>query len=103
DEVLDAVADAATAAEGTVSEQGCAANATITQLNLVANTLDSATASLKQSIAKIKEDPQGALSGLTSDDDTSSEPNSDASPSPSVSASPSASPSESASPSASPP
>lgn len=53
DDILNAVADAATAAEGTVSDQGCATNATITQLTLVANTLNSATDSLRSSIAQI--------------------------------------------------
>ncbi|KFI69482.1 hypothetical protein [Bifidobacterium magnum] len=54
DEVLDAAAKAADAAEDTVGEQGCAANATITQLNLVADTLDSATDSLRSSLATMK-------------------------------------------------
>ncbi len=53
DKILDAAADAASAAEGTVAQQGCAANATITQLNLVANTLNSATESLRKSTAQI--------------------------------------------------
>ena len=53
DKILDAAADAASAAEGTVAQQGCAANATIIQLNLVANTLNSATESLRKSTAQI--------------------------------------------------
>lgn len=52
DKILDAAADAASAAEGTVAQQGCAANATIIQLNLVANTLNSATESLRKSTAQ---------------------------------------------------
>ncbi|KFI57680.1 M-like protein Szp3 [Bifidobacterium gallicum DSM 20093 = LMG 11596] len=54
DEILDAAAKAANAAEGTVDQQGCATNATITQLNLVADTLDSATDSLQSSLATMK-------------------------------------------------
>lgn len=53
DDILDAVAKAATAAEGTVSDEGCAANATIIQLDLVANTLNSATDSLRASTKEI--------------------------------------------------
>ena len=34
-DILDAFADAATSAEGTVDTEGCSASATITQLNLV--------------------------------------------------------------------
>ncbi len=55
DDILDAVAKAATAAEGTVSDEGCATNATIIQLNLVANTLDSATDSLRESTKQIEQ------------------------------------------------
>lgn len=53
DKILDAVSNAATSAEDTVENQGCAPNATITQLSLVANTLNSATDSLQQSTAQI--------------------------------------------------
>lgn len=67
DDILDAVAKAATAAEGTVSDQGCATNATVIQLNLVANTLNSATDSLRESTQQIEQKAQdgvdGALSG----------------------------------------
>ena len=42
-DIIDAFADAATSAENTVDTEGCKAEATITQLNLVAKTLDSAT------------------------------------------------------------
>lgn len=55
DDILDAVAKASTAAEGTVSDEGCATNATIIQLNLVANTLNSATDSLRDSTKQIKQ------------------------------------------------
>lgn len=55
DDILDAVAKAATAAEVTVSDEGCATNATIIQLNLVADTLDSATDSLRESTKQIEQ------------------------------------------------
>lgn len=55
DDILDAFADAATSAEDTVDTQGCNASATITQLNLMAETLDSATDSLRASLKKIQE------------------------------------------------
>lgn len=48
-------ADAATSAENTVDTEGCKAEATITQLNLVAKTLDSATDSLNASLKSIQE------------------------------------------------
>lgn len=67
DDILDAVAKAATAAEGTVSDEGCATNATVIQLNLVANTLNSATDSLRESTRQIeqkaKDEVDDALSG----------------------------------------
>lgn len=53
--ILDAFADAATSAEDTVDTRGCNANATITQLDLIAETLDSATDSLRTSLKKIQE------------------------------------------------
>lgn len=53
DGMIDAVAKAAGAAEGTVSTEGCATNATITQLNLVADTVTSATTSLNESVNDI--------------------------------------------------
>ena len=53
DGMIDAVADAAGAAEQTVSTEGCAANATITQLNLVADTVSNTTDSLNKSGAEI--------------------------------------------------
>lgn len=65
DDALDAVAKAMDAAEGTVSDQGCATTATIIQLNLVANTLNSATDSLNDSVAQMKEKAkQQAADGL---------------------------------------
>ncbi|KFI63878.1 hypothetical protein [Bifidobacterium cuniculi] len=64
DDALDAVAKAMDAAEGTVSEQGCATNATITQLNLVANVLDSATDSLNDSVAQMKKQAKQQASEL---------------------------------------
>lgn len=67
DDILDAVAKAATAAEGTVADEGCATNATIIQLNLVADTLTSATDSLRESTKQIeqkaKDEVDDALSG----------------------------------------
>ena len=53
DDILDAAADASSQAERTVGIEGCAANATITQLNLVKDTVSSATVSLRKSIGKI--------------------------------------------------
>lgn len=55
DDILDAFADAATSAENTFDVEGCKANATITQLNLVAKTLDSAADSLNASLKNIRE------------------------------------------------
>lgn len=54
-DIIDAFADAATSAENTVDTEGCKAEATITQLNLVAKTLDSATDSLNNSLKNIQE------------------------------------------------
>lgn len=54
-DIIDAFADAATSAENTVDTEGCKADATITQLNLVAKTLDSATDSLNNSLKDIRE------------------------------------------------
>ena len=54
-EIIDAFADAATSAENTVDTEGCKADATITQLNLIAKTLDSATDSLNNSLKDIRE------------------------------------------------
>ena len=51
--MIDAVADAAAAAEQTVSTEGCATNATITQLNLVTDTVNNTTASLNKSVDEI--------------------------------------------------
>lgn len=53
-DILDAAADASSSAEQTVSAEGCAANATITQLNLVKDTVASATDSLRTSIDSLK-------------------------------------------------
>ena len=77
-DIIDAFADAATSAENTVDSEGCKAEATITQLNLVAKTLDSATDSLNASLKSIQEknaetalqdpkaDSDGAASGQSS-------------------------------------
>lgn len=54
-DIIDAFADAATSAENTVDTEGCKADATITQLNLIAKTLDSATDSLNNSLKDIQE------------------------------------------------
>ena len=53
DDILDAVADAASAAERTVDDRGCAADATPIQLGIVRDTLNSATASLQESTQSI--------------------------------------------------
>ncbi len=73
-DILDAFADAATSAEGTVDTEGCSASATITQLNLVSKTLNSATESLKDSLAKIQSKNRSSMSNGSGDasDDTSS-------------------------------
>ena len=73
-DILDAFADAATSAEGTVDTEGGSASATITQLNLVSKTLNSATESLKDSLAKIQSKNQSSMSNGSGDasDDTSS-------------------------------
>lgn len=70
DDVLDAFADAATSAEGTVDVEGCKANATITQLNLVSKTLNSATDSLNGSLKKIEKKDQQSQSGSDTSDGT---------------------------------
>ena len=54
-DIIDAFADAATSAENTVDTEGRKADATITQLNLIAKTLDSATDSLNNSLKDIQE------------------------------------------------
>ena len=54
-DIIDAFADVATSAENTVDTEGCKAEATITQLNLVAKTLDGATDSLNASLKSIQE------------------------------------------------
>ena len=56
-DIIDAFADAATSAENTVDTEGCKADATITQLNLVSKTLDSATDSLNGSLKTIEKEP----------------------------------------------
>ena len=71
-DILDAAADASSSAEQTVSAEGCAANATITQLNLVKDTVASATDSLRASIDSLKKDasrnsPQAASSRQDAD------------------------------------
>ena len=71
-DIIDAFADAATSAENTVDTEGCKAEATITQLNLVAKTLDSATLkSIQEKNAETalqdpKADSDGAASGQSS-------------------------------------
>ena len=83
DDILDAFADAATSAENTVDVEGCKANATITQLNLVAKTLDSAADSLNASLKNIHEKKASNSSQDTkndsdeSSDGTSSDQSSD--------------------------
>lgn len=72
-DIIDAFADAATSAENTVDTEGCKADATITQLNLIAKTLDSATDSLNNSLKDIQEkngtnalqDPRNDSDGTT--------------------------------------
>ncbi|WP_026645749.1 hypothetical protein [Bifidobacterium ruminantium] len=68
DDILDAFADAATSAENTVDVEGCKANATITQLNLVAKTLDGATDSLNTSLKNIREKKSTDSSQKAKDD-----------------------------------
>ena len=66
-DIIDAFADAATSAENTVDTEGCKADATITQLNLVSKTLDSATDSLNGSLKTIEKNQQSQSGGDTSD------------------------------------
>ena len=69
-DIIDAFADAATSAENTVDTEGCKADATITQLNLIAKTLDSATDSLNNSLKDIQEkNDTNALQDSRSDSD----------------------------------
>ena len=80
-DIIDAFADAATSAENTVDTEGCKAEATITQLNLVAKTLDSATDSLNASLKSIQEknaetgqssnNPSGQSNGASSNSTSS--------------------------------
>lgn len=65
-DILDAAADASSSAEQTVSAEGCAANATITQLNLVKDTVASATDSLRTSIDSLKKDASKLAAGSSS-------------------------------------
>lgn len=65
-DILDAAADASSSAEQTVSAEGCAANATITQLNLVKDTVASATDSLRTSIDSLKKDASKLAAGGSS-------------------------------------
>lgn len=62
-DILDAAADASSSAEQTVGAEGCAANATITQLNLVKDTVASATDSLRTSIDSLKKDASKLAAG----------------------------------------
>lgn len=65
-DILDAAADASSSAEQTVGAEGCAANATITQLNLVNDTVASATDSLRTSIDSLKKDASKLAAGGSS-------------------------------------
>lgn len=65
-DILDAAADASSSAEQTVRAEGCAANATITQLNLVKDTVASATNSLRTSIDSLKKDASKLAAGGSS-------------------------------------
>lgn len=65
-DILDAAADASSSAERTVGAEGCAANATITQLNLVKDTVASATDSLRTSIDSLKKDASKLAAGGSS-------------------------------------
>lgn len=65
-DILDAAADASSSAEQTISAEGCAANATITQLNLVKDTVASATDSLRTSIDSLKKDASKLAAGGSS-------------------------------------
>lgn len=67
DDLLDAVSDALDAAEGTIADEGCAANATPIQLNIVADTLRSATDSLNESVEKINDKIKSETSSGLSD------------------------------------
>ena len=71
DDILDAFSDAASSAESTVDTEGCAANATITQLNLVAKTLNSATDSLNESLKNIQNEIKSSESSGTAESDSS--------------------------------
>ena len=71
-DILDAAADASSSAEHTVSTEGCAANATITQLNLVKDTVASATDSLRKSIDDIAKDASKLTTGDSSQHDSGS-------------------------------
>lgn len=86
DDILDAFADASSSAEQTVSSEGCSAHATIIQLNLVADTLNSATASLNESLKKMESEAQnklklngGSSDSNDSDSDSDKSDNSDSS------------------------
>lgn len=65
-DILDAAADASSSAEQTVRAEGCATNATITQLNLVKDTVASATDSLRTSIDSLKKDASKLAAGGSS-------------------------------------
>ncbi len=71
DGILDAFSNAASSAESTVDTEGCAANATITQLNLVAKTLNSATDSLNESLKNIQNEIKSSESSGSSEGDSS--------------------------------
>lgn len=71
DDILDAFAKASTSAEQTVSSEGCSSHATIIQLNLVADTLNSATASLKESLKSMESQVEDKITGGSTDSNTS--------------------------------
>ncbi len=70
DNILDAFSDAASSAESTVDTEGCSPNATITQLNLVAKTLNSATDSLNESLKNIRNEIGSSESSSASESDS---------------------------------
>lgn len=77
DDILDAFSDAASSAESTVDTEGCAAGATITQLNLVTKTLNSATDSLNESLKNIQNEIESSESSDVSGSDSSASGKSD--------------------------
>jgi len=90
DKVMDAFADAMDAAEGTLTDKACAANAMPTQLNIATDTIRSATDSLNTSVDKINaeikshagDDLEALLNSLSPGTANSASPNSNAQPDP---------------------